>query len=617
MSHVYVGPAQGGVLDLCGIIGYIGDRKACEVIVRGLKRLEYRGYDSAGVVTGDGSSLDIRKGAGRIDDLAKRLRFLDMKGTRGIGHTRWATHGVPNDTNAHPHTDCTGRIVLVHNGIIENFAELREELSRKGHVFRSDTDTEAIAHLIEEELKSSDDFEEAMRRALKKLKGSFALAIVYADEPDRLYFVRNESPLVLGVGNGEMFAASDVPAFLEYTNKVVFLDDREYAVVTKDSWVVKRLDTGEPVEKEVHEISWTLDMAEKAGFPHFMLKEIYEQPRAIRDAIHGNRETIGRVAREIANYDRVIFVAMGTSYHAAIAGKYLFQKLAKKIPIVEEASEFRYEFEDLIDENTLLIAITQSGETADTLAAMKLAKRRGAKVLAIVNVVGSMATRIADLTIYTHAGPEIGVAATKTYTTQLTVLTMLAIETAAVLGTVPLERLESLRRALLSVPEFVEKVLELDGSLAELAEELKDRRDFFYIGRGIGVPTALEGALKLKEISYIHAEGLSAGELKHGPLALLEDGVPVVAIAPDGRLFNKMVSNIEESKARGAMIIGLSNRGELSKVADVFIQTPDVDELLSPIVYVVPLQLLAYHLSVLRGNDPDKPRNLAKSVTVE
>jgi len=602
---------------VCGIIGYIGNRPACEVIVKGLKRLEYRGYDSAGIVTEEGGELFIRKGAGKIDELTEKLGFLKMPGRRGIGHTRWATHGVPSDVNAHPHTDCTGKIALVHNGIIENFAELKEELLKRGHRFESDTDTEVIVHLIEEELESTESFEEAMRRALLKLKGSFALGIIYTGEPDRLYFVRNESPLVLGIGEGENFAASDVPAFLEYTNKAIFLDDGEYAILTKDSYVVKNLDTGEIVEKPVHEIEWTLEMAEKAGFPHFMLKEIYEQPGAIRDAIHGNADVIRAVAEEIAKYEKIFIVAMGTSYHAGLVGKYLFQRLARKVPIVEDASEFRYEFEDLIDENTLVIAITQSGETADTLAAMKLAKKKGAKVLAIVNVVGSMATRIADLTLYTHAGPEIGVAATKTYTTQLTVLTMLAVELARVLGTVDEDYLNELENGLKSVPEMVESVLKYDGGLRELAESLAEKSDFFYIGRGISVPTALEGALKLKEISYIHAEGLSAGELKHGPLALLEDGVPVVAIAPSGRTLDKMVGNIEESRARGAFIITLGDNEELKRVSNAFIEMPEVDELLSPIVYVVPLQLIAYHLAVLRGNDPDKPRNLAKSVTVE
>ena len=602
---------------MCGIIGYIGERRACEVIVKGLKRLEYRGYDSVGVVTEENGKLYIKKGAGSVDEVVERLKILDMPGKRGVGHTRWATHGVPNDINAHPQKDCTGRIALVHNGIIENFAELKKELLQKGHTFESDTDTEVIAHLIEEELKSSENFEEALRKALLRLKGSFALGVIYTEEPDRLYFVRNESPLVLGIGDRENFAASDVPAFLEYTNRVVFLDDMEYAVVTKDSWVVKRLETGEEVQKDVKTINWTLEMAEKSGFPHFMLKEIFEQPRVLRDAIHGNAKVIREVAGEIANYDKIFIVAMGTSYHAGLVGKYLLQRLAKKVPIVEDASEFRYEFEDLIDENSLVIAITQSGETADTLAAMKLAKRKGAKVLAIVNVVGSMATRIADLTLYTHAGPEIGVAATKTYTTQLAVLTMLSIELARVLGTVDGEYLAKLEEFLRKIPDLAEEVLNLNGPLRELAENLKEKSDFFYIGRGIGVPTALEGALKLKEISYIHAEGLSAGELKHGPLALIEDGVPVVAIAPNGKTFDKMLGNIEEAKARGAYIISLGSSERLREVSDVFLKMPELDEILTPIPYIVPLQLLAYHLAVLRGNDPDKPRNLAKSVTVE
>ena len=602
---------------MCGIIGYIGERRACEIIVKGLKRLEYRGYDSAGIVTGDENGLHIRKGAGRIDELVERLDLLSMPGKRGIGHTRWATHGVPNDVNAHPHTDCTGKIALVHNGIIENYEPLRRELLEKGHSFESDTDSEVIAHLIEEELKDAEDFETALRRALLKLKGSFALGVIYAGEPDRLYFVRKESPLVLGIGEGENFAASDVPAFLESTNRVVFLDDGEYAVVTRDSWEVKDLKTGRRVEKSVQTIDWSLEMAEKSGYPHFMLKEIYEQPKAIRDAIHGNAELIRDVAREIAEYEKVYFVAMGTSYHAALVGKYLFQRLAKRVPVVEEASEFRYEFEDLIDENTLVIAITQSGETADTLAAMKLAKRKGAKVLAIVNVVGSMATRIADLTLYTHAGPEIGVAATKTYTTQLVVLTLLALELARVLRSAEEEFLDRLEGELMKLPETVSKVLELNEAIRELAETLKESRDVFYIGRGISVPTALEGALKLKEISYIHAEGLSAGELKHGPLALLEKDVPVVAVAPTGKTLDKLISNIEEAKARGARTIAVGSSEGLKRVADTLIAVPPVDELLSPIPYIVPLQLMAYHLAVLRGNDPDKPRNLAKSVTVE
>ncbi|AIF69767.1 glucosamine-fructose-6-phosphate aminotransferase [Palaeococcus pacificus DY20341] len=602
---------------MCGIIAYIGERKASEVLINGLKRLEYRGYDSAGIAINDKEEIEVKKGAGRLDELNEKLKFSEIGGRTGIAQTRWATHGEPNDVNAHPHMDCIGEIALVHNGIIENYLELKEELLKKGHVFKSETDTEVIAHLIEEELKSSQDFEEALRKALLKLKGSFALAIVYKNDTDHIYLVRNESPLVLGVGNGEMFAASDVPAFLAYTNKVIFLDDGEYAIISKDSFLVKDIKTGKLKRKEIQEITWTLEMAEKQGFPHFMLKEIYEQPNAVREAIYGNAETIARIAEEIANYEKIFIVAMGTSYHAALYAKYLFQRLAKRVPIVEEASEFRYEAEELIDDKTLVIAITQSGETADTLAAIKLAKKKGAKVLSIVNVVGSMATRLSDLVVYTFAGPEIGVAATKTYTTQLTVLAMLITALARHLRTADERYLTQLEEQLTQLPSFIEEVLEYDGELKKLAEELKDRKDFFYIGRGVSVPTALEGALKLKEISYIHAEGLSAGELKHGPLALIEEGVPVVAVAPNGKLLEKMISNIKEVNARKGFIISLGDSDELSKVSDVFLKMPKIDELLSPVVYVVPLQILAYHLAVLRGNDPDKPRNLAKSVTVE
>ncbi|ADT83643.1 glutamine--fructose-6-phosphate transaminase (isomerizing) [Thermococcus barophilus] len=602
---------------MCGIIGYIGERKACNVLVDGLKRLEYRGYDSVGIVTEEDGKLYIRKGAGKIDELKEKLGLLEMPGKRGIGHTRWATHGIPNDINAHPHTDCTGKIAVVHNGIIENYIELKDELLRKGHKFKSDTDTEIIAHLIEDALKDFNNFEDALRYALLRLKGSFALGIIYTHDREHLYFVRNESPLVLGIGHGEMFAASDIPAFLPYTNKAVFLDDGEYAVVTKDSFVVKDLKTGQVKEKKVHEINWTLEMAEKQGYEHFMLKEIHEQPKAVKEAIYGNLGMIDKIAREIANYEKIYIVAMGTSYHAALVGKYIFQRLVKKVPVVEDASEFRYEFEDLIDRDTLVIAITQSGETADTLAAIKLAKKKGAKVLSIVNVVGSMATRLSDLVLYTHAGPEIGVAATKTYTTQLTVISMLAIALAKYLNTADREYLQKIEAELYDMPKYIEAALGYENKIKNLAERLKEKRDFFYIGRGISLATALEGALKLKEISYIHAEGLSAGELKHGPLALIEEDVPVVAIAPSGKTLEKMISNIQEAKARGALIISLGDSEELRKVSDILIKMPKVDEVLSPIVYIVPLQLLAYHLSVLRGNDPDKPRNLAKSVTVE
>lgn len=614
---------------MCGIIGYIGERKASEVLIEGLRRLEYRGYDSVGIAVNRKEGIEIKKAAGRIDELNEKLKFTEIEGKSGIAQTRWATHGEPNDINAHPHTDCSGGIALVHNGIIENYLELKEELLKRGHEFKSETDTEVIAHLIEEELKENEsenfknfenvenfkNFEDALRKALLKLKGSFALAIIYSKDKEHLYFVRNESPLVLGVGKGEMFAASDVPAFLAYTNKVVFLDDGEYAILGRDSFVVKDIRSGKVKKKEIKEIEWTLEMAEKQGYPHFMLKEIHEQPQAVRDAIYGNAESMDKIAREIATYDKIFMVAMGTSYHAALYGKYLLQRLAGKVPIVEEASEFRYEAENLIDDRTLVIAITQSGETADTLAAIKLAKEKGARVLSIVNVVGSMATRLSDLVIYTHAGPEIGVAATKTYTTQLTVLAMLAISLGKQLKTGA--HLTELEEELQRIPNLIEDVLKHEDSLKELAKLLKDRRDFFYIGRGVSVPTALEGALKLKEISYIHAEGVSAGELKHGPLALIEEGIPVVAVAPSGKLLEKMISNIKEVNARKGFIISLGDDESLKAVSDIFLEMPKVSELLSPIVYVVPLQILAYHLAVLRGNDPDKPRNLAKSVTVE
>ncbi|ASJ15913.1 glutamine--fructose-6-phosphate aminotransferase [Thermococcus chitonophagus] len=598
---------------MCGIIGYIGPKKASPIIVEGLKRLEYRGYDSAGIATCHEGKIFIKKGAGKVDELVKKLKFNELPGNIGIGHTRWATHGVPNDINAHPHTDCTGKIAVVHNGIIENFQELKEELLRRGHVFRSDTDTEVIAHLIEENLRVVKNFEDAFRITLLRLRGSYALVVLFADDPERLYVARKDSPLIIGIGNGEMFVASDIPAFLAHTRKAVFLDDGEYGIISRDGFSVKDIVIGNIKVKQIKEITWTLEMAEKGGYEHFMLKEIFEQPRAIKDAIYGNIEGISRVAEEVLKADKIIVTGMGTSYHAALVGKYLIQRFGRIPVIVEEASEFRYEYEGLLDEKSLVLAITQSGETADTVAAMKLAKKSGAKVVGIVNVVGSLATRIADVTLYTHAGPEIGVAATKTYTTQLTVLTLLGIS----LGKLHGVDTTYIENTLPRLPEIVDSVLKYNEKLQELAKRLQEKRDYFYIGRGISYPTALEGALKIKEIAYVHAEGLSAGELKHGPLALIEVGVPVVAIAPTGKTFEKMLSNIEEAKARGGLIISLGDDIRLQEVSDVFIRMPRVPEEVSPIVYVVPLQLLAYHLSVLKGHNPDRPRNLAKSVTVE
>ncbi|MFA4641146.1 glutamine--fructose-6-phosphate transaminase (isomerizing) [Pyrococcus kukulkanii] len=598
---------------MCGIIGYIGPRKASAIIVDGLKRLEYRGYDSAGIATCYEGKIFLRKGAGKIDELLRRLKFTELPGNIGIGHTRWATHGVPNDINAHPHLDCTGKIAVVHNGIIENFQEIKEELVKKGHVFKSDTDTEVIAHLIEENLRIVKNFEDAFRMTLLRLRGSYALVVLFADDPERLYVAKKDSPLIIGIGKGESFIASDIPAFLAYTRKAVFLDDGEYGIVSKDGFSIRDIITDSIKVKHVHEIKWTLEMAEKGGYEHFMLKEIFEQPRAIKDAVYGNIEIIDGVAERILNAEDVIIVGMGTSYHAALVGKYLIQRFGKIPIIVEEASEFRYEYENLLDKNSLVIAITQSGETADTVAAMKLAKKAGARVIGIVNVVGSLATRIAETTLYTHAGPEIGVAATKTYTTQLTVLTLLGIS----LGKLQGVDIGEVERTIPRLPDLVDSVLKYNEKIKELAKRLEDKRDYFYIGRGISYPTALEGALKIKEIAYVHAEGLSAGELKHGPLALIEEGVPVVAIAPTGKTFEKMLSNIEEARARGGLIISLGDDIRLQDVSNVFLRMPKVPEEISPIVYIVPLQLLAYHLSVLKGHNPDRPRNLAKSVTVE
>ncbi len=587
---------------MCGIIGYIGAGDVCRIIVSGLKRLEYRGYDSMGIAIANGRRLEIRKGAGKVDEIVRKLGILEMKGDRGIGHVRWATHGVPNDVNAHPHTDCTGRIAVVHNGIIENFATLKRELEMRGHVFRSQTDTEVIAHIIEEELKKGTSFEEAFRSSLRRLKGSFAVGVVYSDDPDRLYFARKDSPLVIGIGEKGMFAASDIPAFLEYTRKVVLLNDGEYAVLGRGSWIVKDIESGSPVEKKVQEISWTLDMAEKGGYPHFMLKEIYEQPDAIASTLSGSMPEIESLSSVLLDHERIFLVGMGTSYHSALFGKYILQRVLGITPIVEEASEFRYWYDGLLNEDDLVIAITQSGETADTLAAIRLAKKSGASVMSIVNVVGSMATRLSDYVIYTHAGPEIGVAATKTYTSQLVILAALAFSAGE-----RSKELEELRK----IPKTIRGVLEIRNKVAELARMLSGRRGFFYISRGVNVPTAMEGALKLKEISYVYAEGLSAGELKHGPLAVIEEGTPVIAIAPSDELHDKTVMNVEEARARGAFTVLLGDS------PDATIKLPEVHPLLTPIVYVVPLQMFAYELAVTLGRDPDKPRNLAKSVTVE
>ncbi|MEM4196457.1 MAG: glutamine--fructose-6-phosphate transaminase (isomerizing), partial [Methanothermobacter sp.] len=526
-------------------------------------------------------------------------------GSMGIAHVRWATHGLPTAENAHPHTDCTGEIAVVHNGIIENYMEIKEELESEGHVFRSETDTEVIPHLIEKYMDEGMDLEAATATALRKLKGAYAIAVISSSEPGRVVGARKESPLIVGVGDGEFFLASDVPAILNHTKNVIYLDDGEMVIIDGDVRI-RDLD-GNTVKKEVHVIDWTADMAEKAGYDHFMIKEIHEEPGAVRDTLT-EMEDVMRVVKEIGEVERVCFVACGTSYHASLVGKYLFESILGIPTDVILASEFRYSARALTD-RTLAVFISQSGETADTLNALRSANSR-AKTLAIVNVLGSSATREAQHVLYTRAGPEIGVAATKTYVSQLTIIYMLV----AAMGAP--ELIEKLER----VPAIMEEALGDEDNIRKLASRYSNVSDFFFIGRGFSYPTALEGALKLKEITYIHGEGYAAGELKHGPLALIDDGVPVVAISPPGPCHDKTLSNVEEVRARGARVIGVGSTLDeaLRKEADDFIGlSPEVDEVLSPLVYIVPLQLLSYYVSVERGLDPDKPKNLAKCVTVE
>lgn len=590
---------------MCGIVACIlKDNRAAPVLLECVRRLEYRGYDSVGIATAD-PMINIKKDRGKIDEVDSELDLADLPGSMGIAHVRWATHGLPTAENAHPHTDCTGEIAVVHNGIIENYLEVKEELESEGHVFRSETDTEVIPHLIEKYMDEGMDLEAATATALRKLKGAYAIAAISSREPGRVVGARKESPLIVGVGDGEFFLASDVPAILNHTKNIIYLDDGEMVIIDGDVRI-RDLD-GNTVSKEVHVIDWTADMAEKAGYDHFMIKEIHEEPGAVRDTLT-EMEDVMRVVKEIGEVERVCFVACGTSYHASLVGKYLFESILGIPTDVILASEFRYSARALTD-RTLAVFISQSGETADTLNALRSANSR-AKTLAIVNVLGSSATREAQHVLYTRAGPEIGVAATKTYVSQLTIIYMLV----AAMGAP--ELIEKLER----VPAIMEEALGDEDNIRGLASRYSNVSDFFFIGRGFSYPTALEGALKLKEITYIHGEGYAAGELKHGPLALIDDGVPVVAISPPGPCHDKTLSNVEEVRARGARVIGVGSTLDeaLRKEADDFIGlSPEVDEVLSPLVYIVPLQLLSYYVSVERGLDPDKPKNLAKCVTVE
>jgi glutamine---fructose-6-phosphate transaminase (isomerizing) len=593
---------------VCGIVGCIlKDNNAAPVLLECVQRLEYRGYDSVGIATYSSSGIKIKKDKGKIDDVSKELHLEELPGEMGIGHVRWATHGLPTQINAHPHTDCEGKIAVVHNGIIENYKEIRDQLENEGHLFKSQTDTEVIPHLIEKYHKDGTDLEEAMNQAINKLHGSYAFAVISVDEPNKIMGVRKESPLILGVGDGEYYLASDAPAILQHTRRIIYLADHETFIIDSDGITVKNRQ-GQVIDKKVETIKWTPEMAQKGGYPHFMLKEIHEQPEAVKNTLFEVSE-IEKVVNSFPKFKRITFVACGTSYHASMVGKYLFEGILGLPTDVILASEFEFAA-DALDPESLVIFISQSGETADTLKALRLANKK-AETLAIVNVLGSTATREADHVIFTRAGPEIGVAATKTYISQLTCIYLLA---ACMSGNK--ELLEELQ----NIPGYMEEVISYEGEIQNMAGKYKDAQDFFFIGRGYSYPTAMEGALKLKEITYIHGEGYAAGELKHGPLALIDDDVPVVAVVPPGESHDRTLSNVEEVKARGANVIalGASNDDVLEFEAQDMIKfPPKVKELISPLIYVVPLQLLSYHISVKRGIDPDKPKNLAKCVTVE
>ena len=610
---------------MCGIIGYIGKRNAIPVLIHGLKRLEYRGYDSAGISFLKDSKIGVRRCSGKIKDLETLIKKEKLKSTIGIGHTRWATHGRPSEENAHPHR--ADGIVVVHNGIIENYFELREGLKKRGHVFTSETDTEVICHLILRYSKSGYSLEDATREALKHLEGAYAIGVMNEAEPDKILAVKKDSPLVVGIGDGEFFIASDIPAFLKYTRDAMILENCEMAIITRNGVTVHDVRKNETVNKKAIQITWSPAMAEKGGFRHFMLKEIFEQPRAISDTIRGrfslekgevNLKEFSLTESQLKKINKVFLVACGTSWHAALVGKYMIEDMVRIPCEVDIASEFRYR-KPIIPEHCLMIVITQSGETADTLAAQREARRLGARVMTICNVVGSTSAREADGIFYTHSGPEIGVASTKAFTTQLTALYLFSIAFAKAKGTRNLKERQGLLNELLQLPEKVEKALYCHDAVKRMAKKYYDVRDFLYLGRGINYPIALEGALKLKEISYIHAEGYPAGEMKHGPIALIDNNMPVLALAPDDTVLEKILSNMEEVKSRGGKLIAVTVEGNTkvnSRTPDIIFM-PGTNYYLTPIIFSIPLHLLAYHMAVLRKCNVDQPRNLAKSVTVE
>jgi len=620
---------------MCGIVGYVGNKQVVPLIIDGLRKLEYRGYESAGIaVVNESQNLSIRRAKGKLRNLEEAIRLSPLDGTYGIGHTRWATHGRPTEENAHPHRDCTGRVVVVHNGIIENYLQLKERLRNSDHQFVTETDTEIIAHLIEEYLKRGDSFEKAVREATLELRGIFALSIINSEEPDTIIAVRQGPPVVIGLGDREYFVASDIPPILQHTRDVFFLGDGEIAILTKDAVRVIDFD-GNSVQPAIQRITWDPIMAEKGGFKHFMLKEIYEQPRALRDTVQGRISLdSGRVfldemqnitEADFQRFSSIKIAACGTSWHAGLAGKYMIEQLAR-IPVdVDYASEFRYR-DPVMDENALLLVISQSGETADTIAALREAKELGAKVLAICNVQGSMIVREADGTILTHAGPEIGVASTKAFTSQMIALYLIGLYLGELRGALSPEQARHHAQQLAELPVKLEHLLNDSDGIEELSKEFFRSTDFLYLGRGINFPIALEGALKLKEISYIHAEGYPAGEMKHGPNALIDERLPVLFIntreegnrASELR-YEKTHSNIVEVKAREGIVISVLTEGDTMSASesDHVIEIPASSDLLSPILSIIPLQLLAYHIAVRRGCDVDQPRNLAKSVTVE
>ncbi|HKI46331.1 MAG TPA: glutamine--fructose-6-phosphate transaminase (isomerizing) [Balneolales bacterium] len=611
---------------MCGIVGYIGNRDAADVIVKGLHRLEYRGYDSAGVAIVNGE-LSIRKTKGKVSDLERLLNEKPVKATMGIGHTRWATHGEPNDVNAHPHISQNGKFALVHNGIIENYDALKVELSKKGHKFLTETDTEVLAHLIEEVQNMSNlGFEEAVQHALRQVVGTYGLAIVHVDYPDMLIVARKGSPLIVAIGDGEYFVASDASPVVEYTNKVIYLDDDEMAVITRDGYEVKTT-RNIPHIKEVHELEMSIEQIEKGGYDHFMLKEIYEQPRSIADCLRGrvlpsegtvHLGGIDSVMDQLMHADRFIIAACGTSWHSGLVGEYLFEHLAKLPVEVEYASEFRYK-DILIGKGDVMIVISQSGETADTLAALREAKERGATVVGICNVVGSTIARETDAGVYIHAGPEIGVASTKAFTGQVAVLAMMALMIGRARGTIEESYYQKVLSDLHAVPAKIGEILKQAGQLKNIAQLFTYAPNFLYLGRSYNFPVALEGALKLKEISYIHAEGYPAAEMKHGPIALIDHHMPVVIIATTNHTNDKTVSNIQEVRARHGRVVAVttSNNDEVKRLAEFIIDIPEISDCLSPLLSVIPLQLLSYYIAVNRGCNVDQPRNLAKSVTVE